>query len=175
MRIIPILFILLAVLFVLLQKADIRIRKTDNLSITLSLTLFSITFSGDTERKRRIKKIFRLFKNAPIILRVATHLLKRSNVRVIRLANQNRSPFPFSFGQSIPFYISFPVLFAYLNNNAKSIFYDDNWLFTGDFSNQNEASVDIIVSFRFISLIISALLFLYYKMKDRIMRGIKDV
>jgi len=175
MRIIPILFILIAILFILFQKADMRIRKTDNLSITLSLTLFSITFSGDAEKKRRIKKIVRLFKNASVILRVATYLLKRSNVRVIRLANQSRSPSRFSLGQSIPFYISLPVIFAYLNNSAKSIFYDDNWLFVDDFVNQNEASVDIIVSFRFISLIISALLFLYYKMKDRMMRGIKDV
>ena len=175
MRIVPILLILSAFLFILFQKATIRIRKTENITATFSLTFFSVSLTDLPEKKGRIKKLMRFLKNVPIIFKSLAHFLKRTDVKVLRFKNQDQSPFPISFGQKLPFYLSAPFIFGYLNNTAKSVSYDENWLITTNISNENDAAIDVLFTFRLFYLIISALLFLYYKVKNRIIRGVKDV
>ena len=169
MSILPIILILSAILFILFQRSQIRILKTDNFYLTLNLSIMSFTLSSNQNKKQVLKNLYAFLRKGRPIYKSVKYLVRRSDIHILRFSPIGKQAN--GFGQVLSYYISAPILLAYLNNTAKSIRYSDNY---SKFSNNN-SEIDINVNSRLIFLIISALVFLYYIVISKIKRGIKNV
>lgn len=156
--------ILLAFLWILLQKINIRIILSENTEITINLPILSIAFITDKKQKSVIKRNLKLVKNLSVLLKSFKFILKKSQVYVNILQSSNQS----FITQRIPFFVTFPIAYAYLNNTAKSVYYSNKKSYNGAF-------FDISFHFTLIFMIILPLVFLYYKVKNKVGRVIKNV
>ena len=168
MRIVQLCCILGAILLILFQKIDILYSNNTPSSLHINLSVFSFSLFIGKKRKRRFKDRIKALKSFYIYLKAFNFLLSHSDVTIKHLQGANITP-P-GLAKAIPFALSMPAAFAYLSSTAKSFNYlksekNDPTLAT----NTNSWSADM--SFRFIHLIISALLLLYYKIKSILRRS----
>ena len=153
--------ILLLVLIVLLQTMDLRICYRDRLSITASLTFFSITVSGFKKpRKNRKQRLSSRLKTGAFITRALNLLLRECTVAA-------HSVKPFSLSDSltpsriIATSILSPIILTHIKANARS-YYE---------LNDTDHKLDITFSFSLLSLFISLIKASYYTVKYKL-RGI---
>ncbi len=165
MRIIQIVALSLALLWMLLQRINVKIFLSDA-SIRLNLPILSITFNVNDNGKAVIKKNFRLIKNLSPLAKSLGFILKRSYVEV-NLAKDILAPTPLL--RSLPLLISYPVIYAYLNNTAKSVDY------LSPLGEDSKQDFDLSVHFTLVYLFILPFLFLYYKVKNKLGRLVRNV
>ena len=154
LRLFPI-FVL--VLFILFQKSSIRIVKSDLLTVKLNFNILALVFKDDDGKKIRPTRLIKSLRKYNGALKSVRYLISKSDFVIYDSESLTNL-----------------LIFLYLDANAKSVGFVDHA--------QNEISrdeipskIDITVYFSLIYLIISALIFLYYTVKNKIKRVLKNV
>ncbi len=168
MRIVQLCCIFVAVLLILFQRIDVKHSNDEPSFLHISFSVLSFSVYIGKKQNKKIKNGIRFLRKLPIYLKAFNFLLSHSDVTVITSENKN-----ITFEgliRALPIVISAPPTFAYLNNTAKSVKYlkldkkdEDEDLYSNTFI--------LSASFRSIHLIISALLLLYYNIKNRLRRS----
>ena len=158
-------------LLIILQEANLKITYKDNLRVRISFTIFAITFSSSKYDKRSLNKTLKALKAIPLLLKASSFALKRSDVNVIKLSRASHPSISDTFLIAIPILISASSILAFISANARSFNIPDD---QGNIEGETQ-EVDILFKTRVLYLIISALLFLYYILKRKIRRAIKNV
>ena len=161
----------LVLLLIILQEADIRITYKDRLKVRISLTIFAITFFSRDNYRLSPRKAIKAIKGIPLLLKSAKFALKRSDAKVLEFAGTSNVTTSDKVFASIPLLISISSLIAYIRANAKSFNNDNKQVDTKNYT----TSIDILFKTRAINLIISAIIFLYYMVKRKIRRTIRNV
>ena len=170
MIVVRILPLILLFLWIVLQRIDVRIIRQNAVTVQISFPIFRITFKDLTAPKRKTRKIVRLIKNLPFTLKTVAYLTRKSRAIIHDTTWLLAPSTPTEILKKIPHFISTRSIYAYLDSNAKStayIKYNSNPIFVGD--------IDIVLQTKLIHLIISPLLFLYYKISNKARRMIKSV
>ena len=159
-----VLSILLAFLFIVLQKTSIRILHQEITTVRFDFTLFSITFISSKTNKNSLKASIRILRNLKYLLKISHYGIKHANVTVFELSSTTDTSLPSP--KLSPFFITSGILLVYLNNIAKSFRFSNSV----DRRCQNKLSFDVLFETSLINLIIISILYLYYKVKNRIRR-----
>lgn len=157
MKLLRLLPIFTAILFVLSSKYSVRITKGEKLTVKINFNIFAIVIYEDKTHKNRLKNLFKSFRRIKGAIRSAKYLISKSDVVI------------FGSGK-----ITDHILRVYLEANAKRFRYKNTDSFYRS-NLQNNGEMDIIASFSLTNLIISALIFLYYTVKAKLKRVIKNV
>lgn len=170
LRLLPIFFTLL---FILSRRTNIRVTKSEELTVKINFNIFAIVLSEEKIKKRGLKKLPKLLKNAKGILKSLDYLVSKSEVRIIKCKIPDSADKKFHVIRNAYFLASTQLLISYLERNCKKILYIDqeNYYKILD----NTAALDLSLHFPFYYLIISALLFLYYIVKNNVKRVLNSV
>ena len=161
----------LVLLLIILQEADLRITYKDILRVRISLTILAITFSRTHEKNLSLAKSIKAIKNIPLLFKATKFALKRADVKVIELSRATHHSTANTILAAIPVIATISSILAYISTNARSFSIPTNQ----DKSESDRDAVDILFKTRVMSLIISAMIFLYYIAKRKIRRAIKNV
>lgn len=154
LRLFPI-FVL--VLFILFQKSSIRIVKSDLLTVKLNFNILALVLKDDDGKKIRPTKLIKSLRKYSGALKSARYLISKSDFVIYDSESLTNR-----------------LIFLYLDANAKSVGFVDHA--QNEISrNEIPSKIDITVYFSLIYLIISALIFLYYTVKNKIKRVLKNV
>ena len=120
-------------LFILLERIDVRVSRQNGITVKISFIFFAIVFWTDglilKQRKRYLKTVPKL----KAILKSTRYLFLKSNVRLVKSRRND------------------------------------------DKAEVNNSHIDILFHFSLLQLIISALILLYYIVKSKVKRVIKNV
>ena len=158
-------------LLIILQVADLRITYKEDFRVRISFTIFAFTFLNKRGKKISLNQTIKAVKNTPLLLKAAKRALKRSDVKVIELSCASHPSISDTLFASIPILISASSILAYISANAASFSIPED---QGNIESDTQA-VDILFKTRVLNLIISVLIFLYYILKRKIRRAIKNV
>ena len=162
--------LILLFLWIVLQRIDVRIIRQNTVTVQISFPILRITFKDLTAPKRNLRKIVKLMKNFPFTLKTFAYLTRKSRVIIHGTTILSAPSTPTEILRKIPHFISSNSLYAYLNSNAKSTVYIKR-----SYDSEFDADIDIVLQTELIYLIISPLLFLYYKISNKARRMIKSV
>ena len=168
LRFLPIFCLLL---FALTRKINIRVTKSDELTVKINFNIVALVLTEAKIKKRWINKLPNLIKNVKGALKPLKYLVSKSEVLIISCINSNPESRRFPVIYSACFYASTQFIISYLQKNARSLRFASN---TNPKSDYEKASLDISFCFPLYHLIISALLFLYYTLKYKIKRVLKN-
>ena len=171
MVILQLLPIICALLFAFTQKIDIRVTKADNLTVKINLNIFAILLTEDKIQKKGIRRLSRIRKNLKSFLLAMDYLISKSEVRIYRLDISNTDLSVLSMLQSISRFASIGIAISYLEKNASSVKFID----ISPQYDENKTVLDFSIHFSLWSLIIFTSLFLYYRVKSKIKRVLKNV
>lgn len=161
LRLLPIIAVLL---FILLQKINIRVKATDRVSVKINFNILAIELLNEKTKKKNIKQIIRHGKSIGTVIRPMRYLLSRCSVEAKCPQNQF---LPFQ-NENIYNIALLNFLFAFIKTHSKSLKISDN-------DASFHSGVELIFNFSSYHLIISALFFLYYIVKNNIKRVAKNV
>lgn len=172
LRLLPVSFVLL---FILLQRVDVKVKTRDRLTVRIDLNIIAIILSEDKIKKKHLGRIPNLLKNLPIVYKVIKYLVAKSDVTVIEY-NDN----PLIDGEDDIFknarrYAIYQIVYSYLATNSKSFHFTENRVYSDEKDKEKTSDFDLIFRFSLFHLINSALLFLYYIVKNKAKRVIKNV
>ena len=172
LRLLPVSFVLL---FILLQRVDVKVKTRDRLTVRIDLNIIAIILSEDKIKKKHLGRIPNLLKNFPIVYKVIKYLVAKSDVTVIEY-NDN----PLIDGEDDIFknarrYAIYQIVYSYLATNSKSFHFTENRVYSDEKDKEKTSDFDLIFRFSLFHLINSALLFLYYIVKNKAKRVIKNV
>ena len=172
LRLLPVSFVLL---FILLQRVDVKVKTRDRLTVRIDLNITAIILSEDKIKKKHLGRIPKLLKNLPIVYKVLKYLVAKSDVTVIEY-NDN----PLIDGEDDIFknarrYAIYQIVYSYLATNSKSFHFTENRVYSDEKDKEKTSDFDLIFRFSLFHLINSALLFLYYIVKNKAKRVIKNV
>ena len=164
----------LIILFILTQKVDLIVQKGDRLTITADITLFSVVFTDGKAKKRREKKKER--PNVRAIYYSLRYLISKSQINIRRLRLSDTATLSQKRGTLFVF-VTISTFLTLIKRNAKSFAYTDNAYLITPSIDESPATpyIDISLSFSPFSLIISAFIFLYYLVENKLARKGKNV
>ena len=169
LRLLP---ILSALLFILSRRIDVRVTKAEELTVKISFNIFAIVLTEDKIKKRGLKKLSKLIKSRRSILKSADYLISKSNVRLYKFISTDPSvsvPLAYNaYREASVYFIS-----AYLERTARKFSFSA--IRDTDKNAQNQVKFNLLLHFPFSHLIISALIFLYYIVKNRVKRVLQNV
>ena len=171
LRIMP---ILCALLFILLQKVSIKIKTQDEVTVRIDLSIIALIFSGSKKSKFRPKSIKSLFNYFPAIYRAAKYAIKKSEVYIFTRQNKANDDLKIEYVHS---YSANPLqlIYPFLLFNSKRVCLIDNSTYSKANSSKPDQDFNLSLELPLISLINSALVFLYYIMKNKVKRVVKNV
>ena len=120
-------------LFILLERIDVRVSRQNGITVKISFIFFAIVFWTDGLILKQRKRYLKTVPNLKAILKSTRYLFLKSNVRLVK-SRRN-----------------------------------------GDKADVNNSHIDILFHFSLLQLIISALILLYYIVKSKVKRVIKNV
>ena len=147
------------------QIIDVRVLASKHITVSVSLTFFSVLLSDfGKKRGKRKQRFIKRVKRTPFYLKIANQLIRRSTIIVSSCTPSGlgnlRSDSATLFAS-----ISSPILLNYLKRTASSYLE----------LNRNTDNIDITFSFSLASLIISLFKASYYTVKKRIKRWARNV
>lgn len=160
-----------ALLFTFTRKIDIRVTKTDNFTVKINLNIFAILLTEDKIQKNGIRKLSRIRKSLKSFLLAIEYLISKSEIIVYELHTSNDDSSVSSVLQSISLFASVGIVLSYLEKNASSV----KFLSKTTPGYQNKTALDFSMHFSLWSLFIFTFLFLYYRVKSKIKRVLKNV
>ena len=166
----PLIPITLALMLILFQEVDLRITYENGLSVHISFTIFSLTLLDDGKDKFSIKGSLRFARSVPIILKASRYAIRRSNVTVFRLSHTVKPSLLDTLLRTLLIFLSASSLLSYVVTNAATYKVSED-----GYSSDDTASIDILFETRALHLIISGFLFLYYTVRRKVRRAIKNV
>lgn len=170
LRLLPIFFLLL---FILTRRVDVRVIKNEAFIVKISFNILALVLTEDKVRRKNVRKITNLLRSFKVFLKSIDYLISKSTVNVFRcdFADADKKRFPILYSAS--FYASVQILIYYLTKNSKKINYHDNQIFHTQESRRD--FIDLSIHFSLWNMIISALLLLYYIVKNNVKRALKNV
>ena len=168
LRLLPVSFILL---FILLQRVDVKVNARDKLTVRIDFNIIAIILSEDKIKKMHLGKISRLLKNLPTIYKILKYLVKKSDVTVIEY-NLKEENDVFKTARRYSFY---QIIYFYLSANSKSFHINKNQASFDEESEEKSFDFDVLFHFSLFHLINSALILLYYIVKSKAKEVINNV
>ena len=163
--------IICALLFAFTRKIDIRVTKTDKLTVKINLNIFAVILTEEKIRKRGIRKLSRMRKSLKSFLIATEYLVSKSEIRIYEFHPSTDDFRVSSVLQSLSLFASFGIALSYLKKNACSVRFPSKTTPTC----QNNTTLDFSIHFSLLNLIIFTSLFLYYRVKSKIKRVLKNV
>lgn len=170
LRLLPLIF---ALLFILSQKIDVKVHRTDRLTVKINFNILALVLQEDKIKKNGLKSISRIIKNVKHFHKSIDYILSKSEVRLLKHEISNNETEVFSIIKSAYSYASRQFLISYLERNAKKFRIIEQKNYNIDISSNTVFDLDI--HFSLWHLIISALILLYYTVKRRFKRLLKNV
>ena len=172
LRLLPISFVLL---FILLQRVDVKVKTRDRLIVRIDFNIIAIIFSEDRIKKKHIGKFSRVLKNLPTIYKALRYLVKKSDTTVVE-HNQN----PLFVGENDIFkitsqYAICQIIYSFLSINSRSFQFTEKQVYSNEEVSKKSSYFDLLFHFPLFHLINSALVFLYYIVKSKAKEVIKNV
>lgn len=161
-----------ALLFAFTRGINLRVTKEYKLTVKINLNIFVIILTEEKIKKRGIKKAARLFKSFKNLVKPIKYLVSKTEVRIYRLPYLIRSDIALESLYNLSFLASLGVVFSYLENNARIVRFINRQKCNKD---DYQAFFDLSLHFSLWNLIIFAFLFLYYTVKNKVKRVIKNV
>lgn len=171
LRLLPVSFVLL---FILLQRVDVKVKTRDRLTVRIDLNIIAIILSEDKIKKKHLGRIPKLLKNLPIVYKVIKYLVAKSDVTVIEY-NDPLFDVEDDIFKNARRYAIYQIVYSYLATNSKSFHFTENRVYSDEKDKEKTSDFDLIFRFSLFHLINSALLFLYYIVKNKAKRVIKNV
>lgn len=171
MVILQLLPIICALLFAFTRKIDIRVTKADNLTVKINLNIFAILLTEDKIQKKGIRRLSRIRKNLKSFLLAMDYLISKSEIRIYEFNPSNDDFSVLSVLQSISLFASFSIALSYFKKNSGAVKFPTQTAPTY----QSNTALDFSIHFSLWILIIFTSLFLYYKVKSKIKRVLKNV
>ena len=156
-------------LFTFTRVINVRVTKSDTLTVRINLNIFAIILTEEKIKKSGFKKARRLIRSFKKILKPTEYLLSRTEIRVYKLPDSISDSSVFNTLYSLSRLTSISLIISYLEIHARLI------RFMNGQKNDMEIVFDFSLHFSPLSLIISALLFLYYTVKSKVKQVIKNV
>ncbi len=163
--------IICALLFTFTRKIDIRVTKNDRWTVKINLNIFAILLTEEKIRKRGIRKLSRIRKAFRSFLLSTEYLISKSEIRIYEFHPNNDDVSVLSALQSISLFTSLGIALSYLEKNASSV----KLLNDAAPNCKNKTTLDFSIHFSLWNLIIFTSLFLYYRVKSKIKRVLKNV
>ena len=163
--------VICALLFTFTRKIDIRVTKADTLTVKINLNIFAILLTEDKIRKRGIRKLSRLRRSFRSFLLAAEYLVSRTEIKIYEFNPSNDDLTALSALLRISLFASLGIAISYLEKNASSV----KLMNKATPTYQNKTALDFSIHFSLWNLIIFASIFLYYKVKSKIKRVLKNV
>ena len=170
LRLIP---IFVALLFMLLQSVQIRLKMRDVLTVKINFNILAITLREDKTKKTRLKYLFNFINKLSWFSRSVKYFISKSRVSII-IFNKNDENSSASILNRIASLATEQFIISYLDVNSKSFFIE----LGEDLPRENckhKTFFDATFDLLFIHLINSALILLYYITKNKIKEAIKNV
>lgn len=159
-------------LFTFTRTIDIRVTKSDELTVKINLNIFAILLTEERIKKRGFQKATRLLRTFKNLIRPLEYLLSKTEIRIFRLASPLTDEARSNALYTLPLMASLSIAVAYLERNARKVRFIDR-------EKENEHAdttfLDVSLHFSLWNLIIFTLLFLYYTVKSKVKRVIKNV
>lgn len=162
-----------ALLFVLLQRVDVKVRLRDSLFIKINLNIIALVLYETKEKDKHLKDIFDAINKLPIFLKSIKYLLSKSNVILAFREETFLSDSP-TIVTRIGSILSEQIIITYLIACSKHFRIERT-------PNYYEQSIrgkdcyDAFISFSFIHLVNSALILLFNTVKNKVEEVIKYV
>lgn len=172
LRLLPISF---ALLFILLQRVDVKVKTNDRLTVRIDFNIIAIILSEDEIKKKHLGEIKKFIRNIPIIYKALRYLISKSEVIVIECTPNALSYAEEEIFKSIRRYAIYKIAYSYLATNSRSFHFAENQVYSHDNPGEKSSDFDVLFRFSLFHLINSALLFLYYIVKNKAKRVINHV
>ena len=164
------LFVIFCILlFTFTRVVNVRVTKNDALTVRINLNIFAIIITEEKIKKKGFKKVRRLIRSFKTLAKPTEYLLSRTEIRVYKLPDSISDSSIFKTLYSLSRLTSLSLIISYLEAHARRV------RFMNGQKNDMEVVFDFSLHFSPLSLIISALLFLYYTVKSKIKQVIKNV
>jgi hypothetical protein len=175
MIILQLLPILCLLLFILLQSVSIKIKTKDRLTVKINFNILAITLTEDEIKKKHLGHIKKVIKNVPIIYKALRYLISKSVVIVMGYPQNALLYAEEDIFKSIRRYAIYQIAYSYLATNSRSFHFAENQVYSYDNTEEKSSDFDVLFHFSLFHLINSALLFLYYIVKNKAKRVINHV
>ena len=159
LRLIP---VVTTLLFILLQEIDLRIIKREQLTVKINFNIFALVLIS--EKKSRKGKFKKLIKALPSIIKSANYLVSVSRI-TIRRFNEAKMKGSVNLAGNI---LSRTLILSYLHSKAKSVIH----LQKPENNDIVPTEIDISLHFSIFDMINSALIFVYYNIKNKVRKVI---
>ena len=169
LRLLPILY---ALLFLLSRRIDVRVSKSKEMTVKINFNILAVVLTEDKIKKRRLKSFSKLIKGTKSILRSADYLISRCDAELYSFTDiQSGISAPIIYNAYRVAAVHF--IAAYLERNARKFEFAE--IQNTDSEVQNRSGFNLLLHFSLWHLIISALIFLYYIVKNRVKRVFQNV
>lgn len=169
LQFLPIFFILL---FTFTRIIDIRVTKSEELTVKINLNIFAILLTEERIKRRGFRKVGRLVKSLKNLLKPLEYLISRTEIRIYKLSSPLSNGSTVATPYSLPFFVSLSVILSYIERYAKVIRFIKQ---KDSKANDEDTFWDFSFHFSLWNLIIFVLLFLYYTVKSKVKKVIKNV
>ena len=149
-------------LFILFQCVDVTVVKRDNLTIKINFNLLAIVLYDDKKKRIRLKNLRKYMFLTQAGIKSLKYIVSKSRITVY-----SPTSYTDAFNGVGVGFLSATMLIPYLAANAHSFRYFDRY--------HGAAHLDISLRISYICAFISALLFLYYSVRIKIRRTLKNV
>ena len=170
LRLLPFIY---ALLFILTRRIDVKVHKAEELTVKVNFNIFALLFSEDKIKKISIKSMSRFLKNARHIYKPIRYIISKSDITFLRYEYLLDETALHPVLKDTYAFASNQFLLLYLSSNAKSFRITERKNRVQDIN--NNTIFDINIHFSLSHLIISALLLLYYIVKNNLKRVLKNV
>ena len=153
--------------FILLQRIDVKITRHAKPTVKISFNILALVLTEDNIKKTNLKRIRGLIRNLIGALKAFGYLISKSDVVIVRYERNVDEAISSPINQARLIATS-QFTTSYFDSKAKSL----------SFVNENkpkDTSFDVSFHFSLFNLIISALIFLYYIVKNKVKRVLKHV
>ncbi len=162
----------LILLVLICQRIDIRVSKSSMTKIKINFIFFALTVDDSESQKLSLKKRIKLIRNIPFIYSAVKYLISKSEITVhsqnyTSSVNVTRSMLP-----NIMYRISVPTAIAIVSKFARKVKFDDEDV---QVDPSDGLIFDLSVHFRLYRVFISLIIFLYYMIRAKFRRIIKNV
>lgn len=172
LRFLPILF---ALLFILLQRVNIKVIMREELTVKINFNIIAIVFSQTDTAKPSPEDLINLCKNLRGIFTASKYLLSKSVVNIKFFKETTQTDTHSSIFSYVRTMAVKRVILAYLEANSKHFVFSEKALDDERKMEEGKTYFDLVIYFSLIHLINSALILLYYIIKNKAKRVINNV
>ena len=160
-------------MFMLTRKVDARITKTDELLLKINFNIFALVLNEDKLKKKGIPNIQRTARNLKGILRSAEYLISKSKIVFFKHKISDLTQMNVPFLYSAYSHATVRLFISYLEKKSRKVVFHKDVIY--DSKESSAPFIDLSIHFSLYHAIISALILLYYIVKNNVKRALKNV